>query len=86
MYHALSQWTDPGDTPRNRAWAADLVGAMAPYSRRATHPNHVSSDRQERVRSFYGETTYARLVAVKDRWDPQNVFRHNQNIRPSGPR
>ena len=40
-------------------------------------------DRQERVRSFYGDETYARLVAVKDRWDPENVFRHNQNIMPS---
>jgi FAD/FMN-containing dehydrogenase len=86
MYHALSQWTDPADTPRNREWGSDLVGALGPYSRRATHPNHVSSDRQERVRSFYGEATYARLVAVKDRWDPRNVFRHNQNIRPSAQR
>ena len=85
MYHALAQWPDPADTPRNRAWADELVAALAPYSRRATHPNHVSSDRQERVRSFYGEATYARLVEVKDRWDPHNVFRHNQNIRPSVP-
>ena len=83
MYHALAQWTDPADTPENRAWTQELVAAMTPYSRRATHPNHVSSDRQERVRSFYGDETYARLVAVKDRWDPRNVFCHNQNIRPT---
>jgi FAD/FMN-containing dehydrogenase len=83
MYHALAQWADSADTPRNREWTDELVAAMRPYSRRATHPNHVSSDRQERVRSFYGAETYARLVAVKDRWDPGNVFRHNQNIRPS---
>jgi FAD/FMN-containing dehydrogenase len=83
MYHALAQWTDPADTPPNRDWTDELVAAMRPYSRRATHPNHVSSDRQERVRSFYGAETYARLVAVKDRWDPGNVFCHNQNIRPS---
>ena len=83
MYHALSQWTDPADTQVNRDWTASLMAAMTPYSRRATHPNHVSSDRQDRVRSFYGDETYARLVAVKDRWDPHNVFCHNQNIRPS---
>jgi FAD/FMN-containing dehydrogenase len=83
MYHALSLWPDPADTPANRAWTQELVGALAPYARRSTHPNHVSSDRQERVRSFYGRNTYARLVAVKDRWDPENVLRHNQNIRPS---
>jgi FAD/FMN-containing dehydrogenase len=42
----------------------------------------VSSDRQERVRSFYGDATYTRLLAVKEHWDPDNVFRQNQNIRP----
>jgi FAD/FMN-containing dehydrogenase len=84
MYHALSQWTDPADTPSNQAWTGELVASMTPYSRRATHPNHVSSERQDRVRSFYGDETYARLVAVKDRWDPRNAFCHNQNIRPSG--
>ena len=83
MYHALSLWEDPAETPRNVAWTQDLVDALAPFSRRSTHPNHVSSDRQDRVRSFYGEKVYERLVAVKDRWDPENVFCHNQNIRPS---
>ena len=82
-YHALGLWPDPSDTPRNRAWTQDFVTAMAPYARRAVHPNHVSSDRQDRVRSFYGDATYERLVAVKDRWDPENVFCRNQNIRPS---
>jgi FAD/FMN-containing dehydrogenase len=83
MYHALGLWADPADTPANRAWTRELVDALAPYARRSIHPNHVSSDRHERVRSFYGRETYERLVAVKDRWDPGNVFRHNQNIRPS---
>jgi FAD/FMN-containing dehydrogenase len=68
----------------NRSWTNALTAALAPYSRRATHPNHVSTDRQDRVRSFYGDRTYTRLVEVKDRWDPRNVFCHNQNIRPSG--
>jgi hypothetical protein len=36
------------------------------------------------VRRFYGERTFERLVAVKERWDPQNVFALNQNIRPGG--
>ncbi|HEX2129296.1 MAG TPA: FAD-binding oxidoreductase [Solirubrobacterales bacterium] len=85
MYHALSMWEDPSDTPVNQAWTRDLVDALAPFARRSTHPNHVSSDRQDRVRSFYGPAAYERLVAVKDRWDPENVFRHNQNIRPSRP-
>ena len=86
MYHALSIWADPADTPQNRAWSQGLVEALAPYSRRGVHPNHVSSDSRQRVRSFYGDETYERLVAVKDRWDRENVFCHNQNIRPSSGR
>jgi FAD/FMN-containing dehydrogenase len=83
MYHALSMWVDPEDTDRNVGWTDALVDALTPFSRRGTHPNHVSSARSERVRSFYGAETYDRLVAVKDRWDPTNVFRSNQNIAPS---
>jgi FAD/FMN-containing dehydrogenase len=83
MFHCLSQWPDPADSPVNVAWTDEFVAALTPFSRRSSHPNHVSSDRQDRVRSFYGDATYERLVAVKDRWDPGNVFCHNQNIQPS---
>ena len=38
----------------------------------------------ERVRLTYGEEKYARLVALKDKYDPENLFRLNQNIKPSG--
>ncbi len=83
-YHALSLWPDPADTPRNRAWTDALATAMAPYGHGAAHPNYVSEDAGDRVRRFYGAHTYERLVAVKQRWDPQNVFALNQNIRPGG--
>jgi FAD/FMN-containing dehydrogenase len=83
MYHALSLWPDPADDEVNRAWTYEFVAAMTPFARRATHPNHVGSTRQNRVREFYGDDTYERLVAVKDRWDPDNVFCRNQNIQPS---
>ena len=83
VFHALSQWEDPADTPANRTWTESFVAAMAPHSRRTAHPNYVSDDRQARVRSFYGDDGYERLVALKDRWDPENVFHRNMNIRPS---
>jgi FAD/FMN-containing dehydrogenase len=82
--HVLSLWTDVADDAANRGWSAATIGALAPYGHGAAHPNYVSDDAGDRVRAFYGEETYARLVAVKDRWDPQNVFASNQNIRPSG--
>jgi FAD/FMN-containing dehydrogenase len=81
-YHALSLWPDPADTPLNRAWTDALTAAMEPYGRGAAHPNYVSDDAGDRVRRFYGAETYERLVQVKRRWDPQNAFALNQNIRP----
>ena len=74
----------PADDEANLAWTAQTLAGLRPYGHGAAHPNYVSDDRQERVRSFYGDETYERLVAVKDRWDPENVFSSNQNIRPSG--
>jgi FAD/FMN-containing dehydrogenase len=83
-FHALSMWPDPADTAANRAFTEALAGAMAPYGHGAAHPNYVSDDAGDRVRRFYGAETFERLVAVKERWDPQNVFALNQNIKPGG--
>jgi len=82
-YHALSLWPDPAATTVNRAWTDAFAAAMTPYSGGGAYPNYVSDDAGDRVRRFYGAETYDRLVAVKDRWDPHNVFALNQNIRPS---
>jgi FAD/FMN-containing dehydrogenase len=83
VFHALSMWPDPADTAVNRAWTDAFTAAMAPFGSGRAHPNYVSEDAGDRVRAFYGDRTYERLVAVKDRWDPQNVLAANQNIRPS---
>jgi hypothetical protein len=63
-----------------------LVAAMAPVLPPPT-PTNVASDRRNRVRSFYGDPAYARLVAVKRRWDPHHAvgYSDNQNIEPSAP-
>ena len=44
----------------------------------------ISDEGEERVRAAYGPETYRRLVALKDKYDPANLFRLNQNIKPSG--
>ena len=52
-----------------------------------TAPTRTSSSRDEgasRLRASYGEDKYARLVALKNKWDPDNIFRLNQNIAPAG--
>lgn len=57
--------------------------ALTPYGHGAMYPNFVSEDAGDKVRRLYSDATYERLVAVKDRWDPDNVFAVNQNIRPT---
>jgi FAD/FMN-containing dehydrogenase len=83
LFHPISAWRDPADDERmiaaNRAFAA----AMRPFDTGAAYLNFTIED--DRVRSAYGERKYARLVALKDTYDPANLFRLNQNIRPSRP-
>ena len=64
------------------AWAQDLHGAISPALTGGTYVNFLSNEGGERVRAAYGEK-YDRLVALKDAYDPTNVFRLNQNIAPS---
>jgi FAD/FMN-containing dehydrogenase len=81
LFHPISAWTDPADDERmiaaNRAFAV----AMRPFSTGASYLNFTPE--ADRVRDGYGDDTYVRLVALKDTYDPANLFRLNQNIRPS---
>ena len=63
-----------------RQWARDFFEALAPYHT-SVYVNFLGPD-DHRVREAYGETKYERLRALKRTWDPTNLFRLNQNIRP----
>jgi FAD binding domain/Berberine and berberine like len=78
---ALSVWTDPGDTERNIRWTRDIFAAWEPHLAPAAYVNDLGEEGEERVRSAYGEN-YARLVALKAKYDPTDFFRLNQNIKP----
>jgi FAD/FMN-containing dehydrogenase len=54
---------------------------MQPFATGA-YVNFLSDEPADRLRAVYGPQKYERLVAVKRRYDPENVFRHNQNIVP----
>ena len=72
-------------TERNMAWARATSSAMRPFMSGAAYVNYLDADADtEAVRAAYGPA-YARLVALKNRYDPHNVFRLNQNIRPTAP-
>jgi hypothetical protein len=79
---ALSVWTDPADTRRNIDWTRDLFAAWEPHMPRAAYVNDLGDEGEERVRSAYGDN-HARLVALKAKYDPDDFFRLNQNIRPT---
>jgi FAD/FMN-containing dehydrogenase len=65
-------------------WARETHNAMDPWSTGGGYVNFTSEPGQDKVQASYPPDTYARLVAVKDRYDPTNLFQLNQNIRPSG--
>ena len=83
----LSQWADPADSERNIAWTRETFAAMEPHLADAVYVNNLGDEGQARVQAAYG-ANYGRLVEVKRRYDPDNLFRLNQNVVPahaSGP-
>ncbi|MEO6446545.1 MAG: BBE domain-containing protein, partial [Gemmatimonadaceae bacterium] len=63
-------------------WARDLFAAAGQYASGGVYVNFLTADEGDRVRSAYG-SNYDRLADVKRRYDPENLFRMNQNIRPA---
>jgi hypothetical protein len=84
-YHALAMWMEPDQetAEAHTTWARELSDDLAPHTTTGVYLNFTSDSGEERVRSTYGPEKYARLVALKDEYDPANLFRLNQNIPPS---
>jgi len=82
-YNCYAIWMDPAEDDANRAWARATDEAMQPWTTSGMALNFVSDVDQSRVESAFGADKYRRLVALKDAYDPENVFRLNQNVRPS---
>jgi len=83
LFHPISGWTDPADDERMIAANREFAAAMRPFDTGAAYLNFTLEG--DRVRGAYGQRKYARLVALKDTYDPGNLFRLNQNIKPSRP-
>jgi FAD/FMN-containing dehydrogenase len=77
-----SAWSDPADTDRNIAWTREFFDAMRPHLAKASYVNYIGDEGDEGLRSSYGEEKFARLAAIKSKYDPTNLFRMNQNIAP----
>jgi FAD/FMN-containing dehydrogenase len=75
---------DPANNERLMQWAKDYWMALHPFSAGAAYLNFIMEEGEERVREAYGKN-YARLAQIKAAYDPQNLFKVNQNIKPTRP-
>ncbi|MGH8938157.1 MAG: FAD-binding oxidoreductase, partial [Actinomycetes bacterium] len=81
--HYLSVWTDPADDASNIAYTRSIATALKPWTTGRVYLNFIGEEGGGRVAAAFGPERYARLQALKRVWDPENVFRHNQNIPPA---
>jgi hypothetical protein len=81
VLNAVTGWHDAAAGPAHSDWARAVIGAAAEASTGRAYVNFLGDSGV--ARSSYSAETYARLVALKDRYDPTNLFRLNQNIEPS---
>jgi FAD/FMN-containing dehydrogenase len=76
-------WADPQETEKQVQWTRDLWTAIRPFSSGGVYVNFLSADDgEDRVRAAYGATKFERLAQLKSKYDPQNLFKMNQNIKP----
>jgi len=74
---------EPDALAHDRTWVRDFWAALRPHANSSgSYINFLADDDEERIRASYGEK-YERLAAIKATWDPDNVFHHNANIRPT---
>ena len=78
----VGMWTDPAESAVNVRWTREFWSAMQPFSSEAVYVNYLDTDDADRVPAAYDAATYQRLRLVKERYDPGNFFRMNQNIAP----
>jgi FAD/FMN-containing dehydrogenase len=77
-----AEWRKPEARAGAEQWVAETGAALRPWARRA-YVNYLPPSAPERIREIYG-VNYPRLARIKARYDPENLFRENQNIRPEG--
>ncbi|HTR45435.1 MAG TPA: BBE domain-containing protein [Thermodesulfovibrionales bacterium] len=85
VLNIVTKWRDLRASERHIQWTREFEAAMRPFSTGGVYVNFLGEEGEERVRAAYGPSKYLRLAALKDKYDPANVFRLNQNIRPAAP-
>lgn len=83
LCNVIARSTEPTGFDGHTAWAREAREEIARHGDGAMYVNFTGDATEDKVRASYPEAAYDRLVQVKDKYDPTNVFRLNQNIRPS---
>lgn len=81
--HYICGWTDPADNARNIERVKATAAVLKPWATGRVYLNYIGDEGQSRIESSFGPDKLARLRGLKAKWDPENFFRHNQNIRPA---
>lgn len=84
VLNIVGLWMEHENADIHIAWTRDFSQAIQPFSTGQVYLNFLGDEGTERVKAAYGATKYDRLVALKNKYDPANLFRLNQNIKPSG--
>ncbi len=77
-----AEWDDPAEDDAMIDWGRTTMAALDPFTAAGHYVNDMIETGRDVVRSVYGDAKYERLVALKRAFDPDNVFRLNQNIEP----
>ena len=80
----MAQWSDPAATDTNVQWTREAFAEMEPHLEPGVYVNNLGDEGIDRVRAAFGRN-YDRLVVIKAKYDPTNVFRSTQNIEPKPP-
>ena len=81
--HYLSMWEDAADDDANIAYTRAIAAAMKPWTTGRAYLNFIGDEGLHRIEASFGAEKYARLQELKTKWDPNNLFSHNQNIKPA---
>ena len=81
--HPFAVWQDPLDDHANIEWVRRFRRDIAPYANGGVYLNFIGDEGEGRIRKAYGQAKYERLAQIKAAYDPDNLFRGNQNIAPA---
>ncbi|HAM53053.1 MAG TPA: FAD-linked oxidase [Nitrospiraceae bacterium] len=83
VLNIVTRWEDPKEAEEHMRWTRDFEVAMRSFSTGGVYVNFLGEEGEDRVKAAYGRAKYNRLATLKNKYDPTNFFRLNQNIKPA---